>query len=89
MLSAEQERRDWLLTHDNLTRLKNRYAFLGDPEAGIPGDFQKAVEAAAASGGEPPVVAMTDLRGLHQTNNNLGYTAGDAYLKALAKAFTG
>jgi diguanylate cyclase (GGDEF)-like protein len=78
------ERMLWAATHDPLTRFKNRTAFDGQPELGIEGEWpaRKAANPEAK-------VAVSDLRGLHMTNDDpqAGYKVGDAYLRAVAQAY--
>lgn len=83
-LSPQEERLQWLATHDQLTRLKNRLSLMGDEKEGIPGEWQtyKAANPDAK-------IAVADLRGLHMTNDdpNIGYAAGDQYVISIAQAF--
>jgi diguanylate cyclase (GGDEF)-like protein len=78
------ERMLWAATHDPLTRFKNRTAFDGQPELGIPGEWP-----ARLAENPDAKVAVSDLRGLHMTNDDpqAGYKVGDAYLRAVAQAY--
>jgi diguanylate cyclase (GGDEF)-like protein len=78
------ERMLWAATHDPLTRFKNRTAFDGQDELGIPGEWPARLAA-----NPDAKVAVSDLRGLHMTNDDpqAGYKVGDAYLRAVAQAY--
>lgn len=81
-VSSQEERLQWLVTHDQKTRLKNAIALNGSEELGLPGDWPtfKAENPDA-------VLAAADMRGLHLTNKDYGYDVGDAYIRAVAQAF--
>jgi diguanylate cyclase (GGDEF)-like protein len=73
-LYAEMQR---LATHDPLTGLANRALFEDELEAAV---------ARSARSGEPLALLLLDLDGLKMINDGWGHGAGDAALRAVARA---
>ena len=74
-LTEAQQRQQFLATHDPLTKLQNRYAFLASLRNAL---------AAAGRQGSRLAVMFFDLDGFKRINDSLGHAAGDELLGDVA-----
>ncbi len=75
-LDAAQKQQHFLATHDTLTQLPNRYAFLSALRTAL---------ADASRGDQQLAIMFFDLDGFKSINDNLGHAAGDELLIDVAK----